>query len=180
MGERDVFNDASSYDSYVGRWSRQLAPVFVDWLATPVWSRLLDVGCGTCALTESILQRAQPAAVVGIDPSPEFIQHLAATVPDPRASFSVGDAMALEFSAGAFDAVASALVLNFVPDPLRAAREMRRVTKPGGMVGAYVWAYADGMRMMRVFWDAAMVLDPAAADLDEGARFAICQPTALR
>lgn len=88
--------------------------------------------------------------------------------------------MALEFSEDAFDAVASALVLNFVPDPIHAAREMRRVTKPGGMVGAYVWAYAEGMRMMRVFWDAAVVLDPAAADSDEGARFPICRPAALR
>lgn len=180
MAEHDVFKDASSYESYVGRWSRQLAPAFVDWLGVPGASRWLDVGCGTGALTQSILQRAQPEAVVGIDPSRPFIKHLAATVLDPRASFYVGNAMALEFSGDSFDAAASALVLNFVPDPLRAACEMRRVTKPGGMVGAYVWAYADGMRMMRIFWDAALALDPAAGDLDEGARFPICRPTALR
>jgi len=78
-GRTRCVQQASSYDSYVSRWSRQLAPVFVAWLGIPVGSRWLDVGCGTGALTESILQKAQPAAVVGIDPPPGFIQHLAAT-----------------------------------------------------------------------------------------------------
>jgi SAM-dependent methyltransferase len=78
-----------------------------------------------------------------------------------------------------FDAVVSGLTLNFVPEPDRAAAELARVAAPGGVVAAYVWDYAEGMAMMRYFWDAATALDPAAAELDEGRRFPLCQPDAL-
>lgn len=87
--------------------------------------------------------------------------------------------MKLEFDDGSFDAAAAALVLNFVPDPQRGAQEMTRVVKPGGVVAAYVWDYAREMRMMRAFWDAAVELNPAAAELDQGQRFPICEPDAL-
>lgn len=175
-----MFKRAASYEPYVGRWSRVLGPVFLEWLAVAPGSRWLDVGCGTGALTEAILAAAQPVFVAGIDPSEEFIRHAAAAVTDSRASFSAGSAAGLDFPDGEFDAVASSLVLNFVPDPLRAVSEMRRVVRPGGTVGAYVWDYSDGMRMMRVFWDAAVELDPAAVALDEGARPSVCSPAALR
>jgi hypothetical protein len=57
---------------------------------------------------------------------------------------------------------------------------MGRVARPGGTVGAYVWDYADGMELMRRFWDAVVALDPAAHALDEGPRFAaVCTPDAL-
>ncbi|HUY73341.1 MAG TPA: class I SAM-dependent methyltransferase [Candidatus Dormibacteraeota bacterium] len=180
MSAHDVFNRATSYEPYVGRWSRLLGPVFLQWLAVAPGGRWLDVGCGTGALTEAILAGGQPVAVAGIDPSGEFIRHATAAISDARASFSVGSATSLDFSEGGFDAVASALVLNFVPEPLRAVAEMRRVVRPGGIVGAYVWDYSDGMRMMRVFWDAALELDPTAAALDEGSRFTICSPHGLR
>jgi SAM-dependent methyltransferase len=71
-------------------------------------------------------------------------------------------------------------VLNFVPDPPAALAELRRVTRPGGIVAGYVWDYADGMQLMRRFWDAAADLDPAARDLDEGLRFPLCRPAPLR
>ena len=59
------------------------------------------------------------------------------------------------------------LVLNFVPDPAAALRQMIRVTRPGGVVAAAVWDYGDGMQMLRTFWDAAVALDPGAAPRDE-------------
>jgi SAM-dependent methyltransferase len=176
----DVFDQAEAYERYVGRWSRQLAPGFIRWLGVRANSTWLDVGCGTGSLSEAILATAHPHSVIGIDPSSPFVAHASESIRNDRATFRVGNAMSLEFPAGSFDAVAAALVLNFVPDPSTAVLEMRRVTKSGGRVGAYVWDYADGMRMMRVFWDAAAKLDPAAAQLDEGYRFPITRPDALR
>ena len=176
----DAFFSGDLYEPYVGRWSRRLAPMFIQWLDVPPGKSWIDVGCGTGALASSVLQIAEPAAVVGIDPSSGFVTYSAAKIRDPRASFRVGDAKALEFADASFDAVVAGLVLNFTGDPDRTALEMRRVARHGGTVGAYVWDYAEGMRMMRVFWDAAIELDSAALARDEGARFPICRPDALR
>lgn len=176
----DVFNRGVAYEPYVGRWSRRMAPEFVAWIGASPGSRWLDVGCGTGALTEAILSTAQPSMVVGIDPSPEFVAFASDAFDDRRASFYVGNAMKLGFEATEFDVAAAALVLNFVPEPAVAVAEMRRVVRPGGSVAAYVWDYAGDMRMMRYFWDAAIELDPAARELDEGVRFKICNPPALQ
>jgi SAM-dependent methyltransferase len=168
------------YEAYVGRWSRPVARRFVGSLAVPAGGRWLDVGCGTGALSGTILATAEPSAVVGVDPSPDFVAHAAAHVSDPRATFREGSAQALPADDAAFDAVVSGLVLNFVPDPAAALAEMRRVARSEGTVAAYVWDYADGMQLMRRFWDAAADLDPAVRDLDEGLRFPLCRPHALR
>jgi SAM-dependent methyltransferase len=101
-------------------------------------------------------------------------------VADARVSFTTGDATSLPFAAGAFDAVVSGLVLNFIPDRERAVAEMRRVVASGGVVAAYVWDYAGEMQLMRHFWDAAIAMDPSARRLDEGVRFGLCRPDALR
>ena len=117
---------------------------------------------------------------MGIDPSADYVAYARGHVPDPRAHFEVGDARAMPFAPAAFDGVVSGLVLNFVPDPAAAVAEMARVSRPGGVVAAYVWDYSVGMELMRRFWDAAVALDPAARELDEGRRFgAICRPESL-
>ena len=100
-------------------------------------------------------------------------------VRDTRVSFRLGDAQALPEASGSYDAVVAGLVLNFVPQPSRAVAEMHRVARVGGTVAAYVWDYAGQMQLMRYFWDAAVALDPAASNLDEGQRFPICQPEPL-
>ena len=137
-----------------------MAQTFVSWLDVPGGRRWLDVGCGTGALTATVLSRAEPAAITGVDPSEGFLATARAQVTDPRASFQVGDARSLPLPDGAFDVVVSGLAVNFVPDPARAAAEMARVGRPGGVVAAYVWDYAEGMVMMRHFWDAAAAADP--------------------
>ncbi len=176
----DVFEQADAYERYVGRWSRLLTPGFVRWMAVPLQGRWLDVGCGTGSLSQAILAEAFPLSIIGVDPSSPFVARASELVRDPRASFRVGNAMGLEFAAATFDAAACALVLNFVPEPNVAVAEMKRVVKPGGRVGACVWDYAGGMRMMRAFWDAAVELNPEAMQHDEGHRFPIARPDALR
>ncbi|MBA3742416.1 MAG: class I SAM-dependent methyltransferase [Sporichthya sp.] len=160
----------------MGRWSRPVAAEFVRWLEVPAGGRWLDVGCGTGALTEIVLAGADPREVVAVDPSEAFVRHAAAHVADLRASFAPGSAT--ELPRGPFDVVVSGLVLNFVPDPAAALAAMRGVA-PGGRIAAYVWDYAEGMGLLREFWDAAVRLDPEAAPLDEATRFPICRPEPL-
>jgi ubiquinone/menaquinone biosynthesis C-methylase UbiE len=139
----------------------------------------LDVGCGTGALVETILALTAPSEVVGIDPSPAYAAFARDRVNDPRVRFDVGDAQALQAASATFDAVVSGLVLNFVPEPDKALSEMVRVARPGGTVAAYVWDYAEGMQMMRHFWNAAGALGPRAQKLDGGRRFTLCKPQPL-
>ncbi|WP_157436976.1 class I SAM-dependent methyltransferase [Actinoplanes subtropicus] len=304
----DVWAVAGAYEAYVGRWSRRVATEFVRWLALPTGRRWLDAGCGTGALTGTVLDAAAPALLIGVDMSRGFLtearnrlplgsptdnpapraaagavtaapEHQATNDPhagdttaapgrqaaghphtsDPNSEpeqrpaagsfaadnaapgsvaagnaatggfaadhaaagghaadhaaaggfaaghaaaggfvagdaaaggfvagdaaaggFVAGDAGALPLAGGRFDAVVSGLALNFVPRPERAVAEFARVAASGATVAAYVWDYADGMRMMRYFWDAAVEVDPAAATHDEGPRFPICHPEALR
>jgi SAM-dependent methyltransferase len=175
----DAWNSGDAYEPYVGRWSRLVAREFLGWLAVPTGCRWLDVGCGTGALVETILSLRAPGEVVGIDPSPAYVAFAGDRVKDPRVRFDVGDAQALQAASATFDAVVAGLVLNFVPEPEKAVSEMVRVARPGGTVAAYVWDYAEGMQMMRYFWDAAGALDLKAGELDEGRRFKLCSPEPL-
>jgi len=175
----DTWSEGDAYEAYVGRWSRTVAREFVGALRVPDGRAWLDVGCGTGALAQTIFERAAPAAVVGLDRSEGFVASARRRVGDPRARFEVGDAQALPVAGGAFDSVVSGLVLNFVPEPLRMVSEMARAARAGGTVAVYVWDYAGAMEMMRRFWDAAKAIDPAAAALDEGARFLLCAPAPL-
>ncbi|MHA6620239.1 class I SAM-dependent methyltransferase [Pseudonocardia sp. DLS-67] len=180
MSGPEVWNAGDAYERYVGRWSRRVAESFVRRLDVPAGARWLDVGCGTGALTAAVLRVACPDEVQAVDSSGGFLAHARHLVPDPRVRFSMGDARALPFPDGRFDVVVSGLVLNFVPEPAAAAGELARVAVPGGVVAAYLWDYADGMQMIRHFWDAAMALDPAVAEQDEGRRFPLCRPEPLR
>jgi SAM-dependent methyltransferase len=175
----EVWDNAERLERYVGRWSRLVAREFVAWLGVPAGARWLDVGCGSGALTETVLAHAEPSAVEGVDTSEAFVAYAAGRVIDPRASFSVADAQALDRPDASFDVVASGLVLNFLPDQVRGVAEMRRVVRPGGLVAGYVWDYAGEMQLMRRFWDAAAELDPRAAELDEGRRMTVCSATGL-
>ncbi len=177
---KETWASGAAYETYVGRWSRPIAREFLRWLKVPAGSDWLDVGCGTGALSQTILDAAAPAAVRGIDRSEEHVAYIREQIPDARAQFDVGDGQALPVESAAYHAVVSGLLLNFIPDPRRAVVEMMRAAKPDGVVAAYVWDYAGEMQLMRHFWDAAAALDPAALDLDEGRRFPICQPDPLR
>lgn len=164
----------------MGRWSRCAAKRFIDWLAPTPGGRWLDIGCGTGALTETILGATQPASVRGVDPSKDYVEFARSRIADARAEFAVADAHHLPNDEVPYDYTVSGLALNFVPNPDGALGEMKRVTRSGGCIAAYVWDYSEGMEMLRHFWDAASELDPSAGSLDEGALFPMCRPEALR
>lgn len=171
---------AVAYDAYMGRWSRLVAHEFIVWLAPPPGLRWLDVGCGTGALSEAIVSIASPAEVCGVDPFEEGVAHARAMLTAGKCRFFVGDAQALPPHLAEFDATVSGLVLNLIPDPAAGLAEMTRVTRPGGMVSAYVWDFAEGMEFVRYLWDAAVTIDPGARELDQANCFPICRPDRLQ
>ncbi|WUQ03151.1 methyltransferase domain-containing protein [Streptomyces sp. NBC_00250] len=164
-----------AYEPYVGRWSRPVAHRFVRWTGAAPGGSWRDVGCGTGAVTQAVLDVAEPVTVVGVDPSAGYVAYARKSVTDQRAGFVLADAVNLPFADSTASVAVSGLVLNFVPDAPRAAAEMVRVVRPGGLVGAYVWDFEEGgMEAIRAFWDAASALDPDAAALDEAVRFPLC------
>lgn len=168
-----------AYEPFIGRWSRRVADEFVRWLPREDGRRWLELGCGTGALTQAVLGLASPALVLATDRSPAYAAYARGRTPAAAARFLVADAMRLPVRSAVADVVVSGLLLNFLPDPTAGVAEMARLARPGGTVAGYVWDYAGRMELLRLFWDAAVALDPAAASLDEGARFPICTPHQL-
>jgi SAM-dependent methyltransferase len=138
------FEDGAAYDQGMGRWSEVAGGQFLDWVAPPAGLRWIDVGCGSGAFSELLIRRCAPADVQGVDPS-EGQLTFARTRPGAKAAtFQQGDAMALPFDADRFDAATMALVIFFVPDPVKGVAELVRVTAPGGSVAAYAWDMHSG------------------------------------
>lgn len=164
----------------MARWSRPVAEAFIRWLDPLPRQRWLDVGCGTGALSGQILHLASPAKVQAVDPSSRFIAYAQRRFSDDRLKFQVGDALTLPVENDSADIAVSGLALNFFPEPATALAEMARAVQLGGKVAIYVWDYSDQMQFLRTFWDAAVKLDPAANELDEGLRFPLCRPDRLR
>lgn len=177
VGDKWAHGDA--YERYVGRWSRRVAPLFLAWLRGRPGSDWADVGCGTGALSAAILERYAPSSVTGVEPSAGFLktaqQNLAG-----RAALRPGSATEIPLPDASVDYTVSALVLNFVADPPAAIVEMARVTRPDGVVAAYVWDYSGTMELMQHFWAAAVALDTGAAPMAEQHRFPQCRPEPLR
>jgi SAM-dependent methyltransferase len=175
----DKWAAGATYEEFMGRWSRVLAPRFVSWLPVQPNAHWLDVGCGTGALGDAICAGAHPASVVACDPSESFVEYARQHQVDPRVSCVVAAVGDLPTRPGGFDGVTSLLALNFFPKPEAAIGEMRRITATNGLVSACVWDYAGRMEFLRRFWDSVAALDPKATELDEGRRFPICRPDAL-
>jgi SAM-dependent methyltransferase len=159
----------AKYDSFMGRFSRPLADRFADAAGVRQGDTALDVGCGPGALTGVLVQRLGVGAVAACDPTAGFATDCAANYPGLQVE--LGRAESIPFETGRFDHALAQLVLHFVSDPEQAAAEMMRVVRPGGTVSACVWDFADGMEMLRLFWDAALELDPEAPDEARTLRF---------
>jgi SAM-dependent methyltransferase len=145
MAEQQIrFTDGAAYERMMGTWSRPVGEIFLDWLIPDRGLRWIDIGCGSGAFTELVIERCGPAEVQGIDPS-EAQLAFARTRPGARmAQFRPGDAMALPFPENSFDAAIMALVIFFVPDPEKGVAEMVRVVAPGGTVATYAWDVMGG------------------------------------
>jgi ubiquinone/menaquinone biosynthesis C-methylase UbiE len=167
-----AWTNAEHYEPYIGRWSRLVAPRFVDWLGVAPESRWLETGCGTGALTSAIVEHARPSRVLATDTSQHYLEHARRLVHDPVVDFRLESAEHVGLANGSVDVAVSALLLNVLVDPAVALAESRRVTRAGGTVGAYVWDYSYPLSAMRIFWDTAILLDPVARRLHEGRRFA--------
>jgi SAM-dependent methyltransferase len=167
-GQQDpIFSEAQAYERFMGRWSRQLAPALVTFAGVRDGETLLDIGAGTGALAAALATTAPSSRIVGIDPSAPYVELARARLQGERFQLEVGDAQQMRFEDGSFDRVLSLLVVNFIPDPVKALEEMRRVTRRSGTVAAAVWDYGDGMQMLRTFWDEAVALNRAAEPRDE-------------
>jgi len=165
--ETRMFSMASAYEQYMGRWSRLLAPAFVEFAGARNDERILDIGAGTGALAAALEAATRKGEIVGIEPSAHFVEYARKHAVSGRIRFEVGDAQSLPYADASFDRALSLLVVNFIPDHAKALHEMCRVTRPGGVVGACVWDYGAGMESLRIFWDEAVALDPAAAPKHE-------------
>jgi SAM-dependent methyltransferase len=157
----EMFSNALAYEDMMGRWSVRLAPLFVKFAQIADHGRILDVGCGTGSLTRTLAAESSQFEIVGIDPVQPFIEYARAQLTDRRVTFERADALALPYPPASFDHTLSMLVLMFVPDPDKAAHEMRRVTRVGGTVAACTWDRV-GLEMTSVFWEEALKLDPEA------------------
>ncbi len=162
-----MFADAVAYERFMGRWSRLIAPLFVEFAQIRDGDHVLEIGSGTGSLALTIAASKPACRVVGIDPSTQYVSFAESRKTSSNVRFEPGDARKLQFAAVRFDATVSLLVLNFIPEVRRAMAEQRRVTRPGGTISAAVWDYGEGMQMLRLFWDAAVALDPSAEARDE-------------
>ena len=163
MSVNSSFNVAAdAYDSFMGRYSILLSPQMADLAGVAPGQRVLDVGCGPGALTAVLLDRVGAGKVTAVDPSEPFVE--AARLRFPDVDVQRAPAEDLPFEADTFDAAIAQLVVHFMTDPVAGLREMRRVTRPAGVVAACVWDHAGGRGPLSVFWEAARQLDPAAAD----------------
>lgn len=173
-----LWGKTDAYENYMGRWSRKIAPLFLEWLDAPINKSWIDIGCGTGGLTELIAKTCNASSIVGVDTAEGFIEIARDRV--KNAEFRVGSADNLCMPSDSIDCAVSGLVLNFVSDALAALAEMTRVVQPGGSVALYVWDYAGHMQIMRYFFDTAISFDAHSAEFDDGINAPICRPIALK
>ncbi|OFW71475.1 MAG: hypothetical protein A2Y55_10900 [Actinobacteria bacterium RBG_16_68_12] len=170
-----MFTSTEAYDRHVGRYGAALSRAHIAAADVRAGGRVLDVGCGPGALTQALAETVGPERVAAVDPSASFVEVCRHRV--PGADVRVGTAEQLPNFGTTFDVVMSQLVVNFMTDAVAGVQAMRATTRPRGLVTSCVWDYADAMTMLRVFWDAALQLDPDAPD--EGKTMRYCSKDAL-
>lgn len=167
----DVSGEA--YDRFMGRYSQHLAPLFADFVGVEAGQRALDVGCGPGALTSELVRRLGPEQVVAVDPSPRFVAVIRERLPGVEVHEGRGEA--LPHPDDSFDAALSQLAVTFMEDAPQAARELRRVVRPGGTVALCMWDLA--MPLFAVLWGALHAVDPSLPA--QGARRGFRDPESL-
>ena len=157
-----IARGAQNYDNYMGRWSKRLAPLFLDFAGAAPGERVADIGCGTGNLSFVLAARTDIASIEALDYDAQFVEAARTRNTDPRIRFRQGDACALPFATDQFDRALSLLVLHFVADADRATAELKRVVRPGGVAAATVWDNYGGMPSQRMFWDSFAAIVPSA------------------
>jgi SAM-dependent methyltransferase len=168
--KEDSWEFGDPYEYFMGRWSRLVARQFIDWLSPPSGCSWLDIGCGSGALSEAIINNSKPAGVTAIDQSHGFVREVQRRLGNLVQS-RVGNALSLPVPDASVQFAVSGLVLNFISEPIKALSEMKRVTFPGGTVAVYVWDYSSKMEFLSRFWDEDVTLDSKASASHEGNRF---------
>ena len=159
----NLHTDASKYQAGMGGWSKTLAPLLLEFIGDiKEGDHVLDVGCGTGSLTFTIADTTKASKIVGIDPSVGYLEYARAHNTHSHITFELGDAQKLPYDDDSFDCCVSSLMMQFVPDAPKAAKEMRRVTKEGGIVATCMWDNSGGLELSERFWDAAIAVDPGA------------------
>jgi len=176
---QDAWQSGDPYEYYMGRWSKLVAELFVDWLSLQSRLRWLDAGCGSGALSETIINKCNPKLVTAIDQSEGFVNTAQKRLGD-RAECKVGNVLSLPLDDSSVDITVAGLLLNFIPEPENALAEMKRVTAKGGTVAVYIWDYAGMMEFLNIFWDVAVELNPDISNLHEGRRFSNSNTDALQ
>jgi SAM-dependent methyltransferase len=151
---------AEAYARFMGRYSEPLADLFVELVDPQPGQRVLDVGCGPGALTARLVARVGTHSVSAVDPSAPFVDAVADRLPGVDVRRAVAEE--LPYDDGSFDLSLAQLVVHFMADPVSGLREMARVTRPRGLVGASVWDHTAGTGPLSPFWGAAGDVDPAA------------------
>ena len=162
----DIFSNAAGYEKAMGRWSARLAPLFVEFARVRDGDRVLDVGCGTGSLVQAVADIARRSQIAGMDSAQPFIDYCRSRFSDRRITFDCGSALALPYSDGFFDCSLSLLVFQHLPQPEKAAMEMRRVTRTGGTVATCTWD-SRGLEMNAILREEATRLEPSHANRPE-------------
>jgi ubiquinone/menaquinone biosynthesis C-methylase UbiE len=157
--------NGEAYETHMGRWSKQLAELFLDFAKYKEGEQVLDLGCGTGSLTYALAKRVQYQTIVGVDLSEAYVEHARSLTDNPQIEFRVGSATEIPLPDNSVDRVLSLLLLSFVEDSQGALAEMRRVARPGATIAASIWDTMGGHVTNRIFWDAAAVFDPRANEL---------------
>jgi ubiquinone/menaquinone biosynthesis C-methylase UbiE len=155
-----MFEVAEAYERQRARSSKLLAPLFTEFVG--VRGEVLDVGCGTGALTFALAGNASVSKITGIDPSDGFLAYARSKTTAQRIQFEIGDAQNLRFADASFDQCLALLVMRFIPDATKAVREMRRVTRSGGVVATAMWDTTGGNALNDSLFDVASKIDPDA------------------
>jgi SAM-dependent methyltransferase len=156
-------SDGGAYEGFIGRWSRRVANRIVQVTEPGAEGALLDVGCGTGSMTAALVSAYPGRRIVGLDVAEPYLAYARARTDCAGAEFLKGDALALDFPDASFAGAYALIALNFMSDPLKAAREMARVTKPGGTLVVAAWDFRGGLVYQRMLWDTAAGIDPVAA-----------------
>lgn len=177
--QSDQWGNGDPYEFFMGRWSSLMAVEFLNWLNIDSSKMWLEIGCGTGALSESIIDKAKVQKLICIEPSMAFLNAAKNRV-GQEVEFILGDASDLPVESNSMDVIVSGLALNFFSDLDKALDEMKRVAVNGATLAAYVWDYSGRMDFLRIFWDAAINIDPEAISFDEAIRFPICNEINLQ